>query len=128
MRVQFFNPQKFDTEFKGIALKRLKNAASIIEKEAINQCPVGTISRPIYKTGPYAGQIWTSRDKGRLRGSIRTVVPYNVGRTFASKTNVRVYAGHYTAYYAAIVENGRHFMRKAKNKSMPKVKEIIGVK
>jgi hypothetical protein len=128
MRVQFFNPQKFDTELKGIALKRLKDAASVIEKEAINLCPTGTVSRPMYKKGPYKDQPWTSRDKGRLKKSIRKVIYNPHPRDFAaSRMNVRVYAGHYMAYYAAIVENGKHFMRRAKNKSMKKVKEIIGV-
>ena len=128
MRIEFFEPNKFDTELKGIALKRLKDAAEVIEKEAEGLCPVGTRSRPMYKTGPYAGQKWTSRDGGRLKKSIRTVIPYDTGKDFTSKTNVRVYAGHYMAWYAAIVEFYTPFMRKAKNKSRNKVKSALGVK
>ena len=128
MRVAFFEPQKFDTELKGIALKRLKAAAEEIEKEAINECPVGTISRPMYKTGKYAGQKWTSRDGGRLKGSIRTVVPHNIGAgRFGHGVNIRVYAGHYMAWYAAIVEFDKHFMRKSKNRAMGRVKKALGI-
>jgi hypothetical protein len=127
MRVAFFEPQKFDTELKGIALKRLKAAAEEIKKEAVSECPVGTISRPMYKTGKYAGQKWTSRDAGRLKGSIRVVTPYNMGKDFSSKTNLRVYAGHYMAWYAAIVEFDKHFMRRAKNRARSRVKKALGI-
>jgi len=128
MRVQFFDPQKFDTEFKGIMVKRMEEAVDVIVKEAQGTVPVGTISHPMYKTGKYAGQKWTSRDAGRLKKSIRRVTPNNaIGTTFKVRTNVRAYAGHYMAWYAAIVEFDTRFMRKAKNRARRKMKAILGI-
>lgn len=130
MRIEFFEPKKFDTELKGIVLKRMNNAADILVNQAKTNgfCPVGTITRPMYKKGKYAGQKWTSRDAGRLRKSIRKVLPRNISKSFGTPTNIRVYAGHYMAWYAAIVEFESHFLRRAKNRARPKMKVALGVK
>jgi hypothetical protein len=124
MRVVFFDPQKFDTEFKGIVLKRLKAAAEEIKKEAVNECPVGTISRPIESVE----KPWMARKPGTLKKSIRVVLPHSINPRFDGLLNIRIYAGHYMAWYAAIVEFKKHYMRRGKNRSMKKVKNILGVK
>ena len=130
MRVSNWNPQKYDSEFIEASMDRLVKAAHVIANEARSRCPVGTISRPIYKTGPYAGQPWTARDAGSLKRSIR-VVEKNEDQTGAllsisKNRNVRVYAGNYLVYYAKIVEYaGKKFLRPAVNASKPAVRSIL---
>jgi len=130
MRVEYWNPNAMDETFENVAVERLVDGAEVVAAAARRLCPVGTESRPIYKTGLYAGKEWTSRDAGRLKKSIRVVRQKNKsGTAFSKKRNVRVYAGHYLAYYAKIVEfNGRAFMRPALTASLAGLKEIIGAK
>lgn len=134
-RIEGWNPNKFDEEFENIAIDRLISAAEVIAVKARSNCPVGTISRPAYKTGKDAGKIWTSRDAGRLRKSIRVVrKKTKSGKAFSRKRSIRVYAGHFTGYYAGWVEYGtkkvpaRPFLRKAFHSSMSEVQSILGVK
>ncbi len=128
MRVEYWNPNAMDETFENVAVERLVAAAECVASTARRLCPVGTLSRPIYKTGRYAGKAWTARDAGQLKRSIRVVrEKTKSGKAFSKKRNVRVYAGHYLAYYAKIVEfNGKAFMRPALNASAAEVKEIIG--
>ena len=137
MRVDNWNPNKFDSEFENVAVERLVKAAELVKAVARRRCPVGTITRPMYRTGPYANQPWTSRDAGRLRKSIRvTRKKTESGKAFSKKKNVRVYAGSYPAgindqndaYYVAIVEFSKPFLRPALSEAMPMVKTLIGVK
>jgi len=130
MRVENWNPNKMDETFENVAIERLIEGAEVIATHARRGCPVGTQSRPIYKTGRYAGENWTSRDKGRLKKSVRVVrQKTKSGKAFSKKRNVRVYAGHFLAYYAKIVEfNGKAFMRPAQMTSLSQVKTIIGAK
>jgi hypothetical protein len=129
MRVENWNPNKMDQTFEDVAIKRLVKAANVVVDAARSRCPVGTISRPMYKSGPYKNATWTSRDAGRLKASIRTTrKKTKSGKAFTRKRNVRVYAGHYTAYYASIVEHYTPFMRPAFNSKMGEIKSIIGVK
>ena len=130
MRVQDWNPNVMDETFENVAIERLVDGAEVVAAAARRLCPVGTVSRPVYKTGPYAGEEWTSRDAGRLKKSIRVVrQKTKSGKAFTKKRNVRVYAGHYLAHYAKIVEfNGRAFMRPALINSLAGLKEIIGAK
>jgi hypothetical protein len=130
MRVEGFNPNKFDETFENVAVERLVEAAEVVAEKARQKCPVGTVSRPIYKTGPYAGQNWTARDAGRLKKSIRVVQRKSKsGKPLTKKKNVRVYGGNYLAYYAKIVEfNQRAFLRPALNGSISEIRSIIGVK
>ena len=129
MHVEAWNPNRMDATFENVAVERLVKAARIVRAAARRKCPVGTISRPMYRTGPYAGQTWTARDAGRLRKSIRVVRKKTpTGRAFSKKKGVRIYCGHFTAYYAAIVEHSRPFMRPALEEAMPMVKSIIGAK
>ena len=126
MRVSNWNPQKYNQEFINVSMKRLKKAANVVADAARVGCPIGTISRPIYKTGPYAGQPWTARDAGALKKSIRVVEKKGSGILMAQFRNIRIYAGHYLAYYASIVEyTGKHFLRPALNKSKSRIKDIL---
>jgi len=130
MRVEAWNPNAMDETFENVAIERLVEAAEYVADSARRSCPVGTVTRPIYKRGPYAGKEWTSRDGGRLQKSIRVVrLKTKSGKAFSKKRDVRVYAGHYLAYYAKIVEfGGRAFMRPALNSSIPQIREIVGAK
>ena len=129
MRVETWNPNKFDESFEDVAIERLVKAAEIIADATRRKCPVGTITRPIYQTGPYAGQFWTARDAGELKRSIRVVrKKTKSGRAFSRKRSVRVYAGHKKAYYASIVEHSKPFMRPAQINSLAQVKSVLGVK
>jgi hypothetical protein len=131
MRVSNWNPQKYDSEFLGVVMDRLRKAAEVIADEARERCPVGTITRPIYKSGPYAGQAWTKRDGGSLKRSIRVVektgIPSGIGSfAMAESRNIRIYAGNYFAYYAKIVEfAGKKFFRPALNASKGRVRQIL---
>ncbi len=118
-----------DETFENVAIERLVEAAEVVATHARQKCPVGTISRPIYKKGRYAGQPWTARDAGQLKKSIRVVrKKTKSGKAFSRKRDVRVYAGHFLAYYASIVEFSKPFMRPALAQSIPEIKSIIGVK
>ena len=129
MHVEAWNPNRMDATFENVAVERLVKAARIVKAAARRRCPVGTISRPMYRTGNYKGQPWTARDAGRLRKSIRVVRKKTpTGKAFSKKKNVRVYCGHYLAYYAAIVEHSKPFMRPAIEESIPMVKTLIGAK
>ncbi|MBU0906698.1 MAG: hypothetical protein KKE05_00920 [Nanoarchaeota archaeon] len=130
MRVENWNPNKMDETFENVAIERLVKAAELIKITARRKCPVGTISRPMYRTGPYAGQYWTARDAGALKRSIRVVrKKTKSGKALTKKRNVRVYAGTKKAFYAQVVEySSKPFMRTAMAQSLDRVKRIIGVK
>jgi hypothetical protein len=116
MRVEGWNPEKYDLEFENVAIERLVEAAEVVADSARRSCPVGTISRPMYKRGPYAGKPWTARDAGALKKTIRVRQKLSKsGRPLKRKSNVRVYAGNYLVYYASIVEN-----------ATAKIKQILG--
>lgn len=99
----------------------LKAAGEIIADKARAKCPVGTVSRPMYKTGRYAGQYWTARDAGALKESIRVVQREGVN-------DVWVIAGNKKVYYARIVEFYTPFMRPALRSSTRQIKRILGAK
>ncbi len=129
MRVEYWNPNAFDQEFEDVAVARIVEAAEVVADAARRSCPVGTVTRPMYKTGPYRNQPWTARDAGKLRDSIRIVQKHSKsGKPLMRKRNVRVYAGHFLAYYAAIVEYTNPFMRRALAQSMGRIKAIVGAK
>jgi hypothetical protein len=126
MRVSNWNPQKYDEEFINASMERLRKAAEVIAEKARSNCPVGTISRPIYKTGPYAGESWTARDAGALKKTIRVREKNSTGAAIATARNVRIYAGNSDVYYASIVEfAGKKFLRPALNSSKEEVRSIL---
>ena len=129
MRVEAWNPNSMDQEFENVAIERLVEAAEVVASNARRKCPVGTVSRPIYKRGPYAGQVWTARDAGQLKRSIRVVrKKTKSGKAFSKRRDVRVYAGHYLAYYARIVEYSRPFLRPGLYASTAEIKSIVGAR
>lgn len=136
MKVVEWNPNTLDSHFEDVAIERLVRAANIIKRHAKANCPMGTIDRPMYKTGPYAEMPWTSRDAGRLKKSIRTTrKKTKSGKAFTKKKNVRVYAGNAKTYgdiigtdYHFAVEYYTPFLRPAVDNSMSQIKQIIGVK
>jgi hypothetical protein len=131
MRVESWNPEMYDEIFENKIIEDLVNAAIIVKDEARKLCPEGTVTRPIYKRGPYAGQPWTRRDAGALKKTIRVRrkhtkrgKPFKRGR---GGRTVRVYAGNFLRYYASIVEHsGQPFLRPALLNAIPRIKEIIG--
>lgn len=132
MRTVNWNPQKYDGEFAHASQERLKKAAEVIAEETRNvlrsrkKYGVGTISRPVYRTGKYAGEEWTAREPGALLKTIRVVELHDpVGAEIFKKRNVRVYAGTEKVYYAKIVEYHAPYLRKAFNKSKNRVREIL---
>ena len=129
MRVKNWSPNKYDEKFIGIGMDRLRQAAEAVAGDIERRCPVGTLSRPIYQSGPYAGQPWTSRDKGRLKKSVRVVEKKESwGFEVEKRKNIRIYVGHYLAWYAAIVEHYTPFVRPAWRTALPKAKAITGAK
>jgi len=126
MRVANWKPTKYDDKFYNVAYERLKDGAEILADEVRRRCPVRTISRPMYQKGPYAGQNWTKRDAGQLKKSVRvTEKKERWGFELHRARNVRVYVGHYFAYYARIVEFTTPFMRPAWRSALRKVKLAI---
>ena len=128
MRVEGWNPEKYDLDVENVAIERLVEAAEVVATSARSRCPVGTLSRPIYKRGPYAGKSWTARDAGALKKTIRVRQKHGKsGKPLKRKSNVRVYAGNYNVYYASIVEHaGKAFMRPAIWNSTAQIKSILG--
>jgi len=130
VRIEGWDSNRFDQQFEDITMDRLEKAADIIAERANRNCPVGTIVRPVYKTGKYAGRIWTSRNPGRLKKSVRVVrKKTKSGKAFTKKLNVRIYAGHFTAYYPYWVESGYTIKKgprkkKARKKKMRPIENI----
>jgi len=129
MRVEGWKPEVLDDLVNEVMPGRLLEAANVIAAEVRRRCPVGTVSRPIYKRGPYAGKYWTARDAGELKRSVRvTQKKAKSGRILWKAKNIRVYIGHKKAYYASIVEFTRPFIRPAFASVRNQVLSILGVR
>ena len=128
MRIERWNPEQFDLKIEQACLERLVEAAEAVADSARAACPVGTVSRPIYRRGPYAGQPWTARDAGALKKTIRVRQKLSKsGKPLKRKSNVRVYAGNRLTYYAQVVEYaGQAFLRPAIWNNHGKIKQILG--
>jgi len=134
-RVAGWNPAKFDAEFANLSMDVLRDAAQIIATNVRVRCPVhqpeGVQYRQVYKTGKYKGEPWTARTGGTLKKSIRVVEKYEVrgGTKVWEDKNIRVYAGHYMAYYARIVEKIHPtkslWMRKGFTSSLAAVRSLV---
>ena len=129
MRAESWNPNAFDQMFEDVAIERLVEAAGVVADAARRKCPAGTLSRPMYRRGRYANQPWTARDAGALKKSIRVVQKLSKsGKPLARNRNVRIYGGHYLAWYARVVEYYTSYMRPALNGSLSAIKSIVGVR
>lgn len=127
-RVSNWNPSKHNPELLKASMKRLRKAAEVVADNVRDRCPVGTATRPVYKSGPYAGARWTARDGGELKRSIRVVEKRGEQASLlvGKIKNIRVYAGNYLAFYARIVEyGGRKFMRPGLNASKSRIRSIL---
>lgn len=131
MRAVNWNWDEADRMVAKASIERVRKAAEVVADRARRECPVGTISRPMYKTGPYAGQSWTARDRGSLVRSIRVVEKHEEKWGYAFKAFgmthglIRVYAGNFLAFYARIVEYSNPFMRRALWGTHAEVKKIL---
>lgn len=134
-RVSGWNPAAYDEIFANLSMDVLRDAAQIIATNVRVRCPVhepeGVMYRPVYKTGKYKGEPWTARTGGTLKKSIRVVEKYEVkgGTKVFDDRNIRVYAGHYMAYYARIVEKIHPtkslWMRRGFTASIPMIKSLL---
>jgi len=126
MRVVNWNWKEANEMVAKETRKRQLKAARILKNEVHRRCPVGTVSRPIAKKGVYAGQPWTKHDAGNLKRSIRVVErEEKYGFKLAQYGEVRVYVGHYMAWYAQIVEYFKPFMRPSINATLARIKNIL---
>ena len=138
--------QKYDGEFKKAGMDRLKRAADVIRDMAKANCKVGTIDRPARKhwvnaeghfedASPLSSaNIWTAREIGAMKATIRTVELNNPSPGFDTKAdNVRIYAGNFKTWWAIQMEYGRggwkggprSFMRPALVSAPPRIRSII---
>lgn len=131
MRVERWDWEKANEMVASESYKRVLKAAEVIKAAVERECPEGSITRPMYKSGPYAGQNWTSADAGRLKKTIRVTEKdtekwgYVFGEFSTAPGLVRIYAGDYLAWYAKIVEYSNPFMRRAIAASKAEVKDIL---
>ena len=125
MRVRNWNPKKYDPIFAEASMDRIRTGAGLVAAEIRVRCPVGTVSRPMYKTGRYEGKDWTMRDAGMLKRSIRVVEKEETGWKVWQDKDVRVYVGHYLAWYAQIVEYYTPFVRTGWRSALPRAKNVI---
>lgn len=105
----------------------LTEVAKQLRADIKARCPVGTIKRPMYKTGKGANQGWTERKPGTLNKSIRYKVMMSrygdMARGIAGGTGKQL-----TAYYARIVEHYKPFMRPALDEMLVKMPLIAAQK
>ena len=136
MRVEYWNPNQYDQTFENITVDRLVKAAKVVrastKKRLSSELGKGKttgINRPVYMTGDKAGEPYTAREFGQMMSSIRLVQKRTkVRKALSKKKNIRIYAGHYLAFYANIFEFYRPFMRPAFEQSVPMIKTLIGAK
>ena len=130
-----WNPKLAEHDIMGNALKRLTEVGEAMAAEVKKSTPVGTLSRPMYKTGPYKNKYWTARDAGALQRSVRITKSWEDidGNTSSemSSRNVWVICGTTKAYYGKIIEYGTNgnkyqgFFRKAINRSKKRANLIL---
>jgi hypothetical protein len=135
MRVEYWDPEAGYKDFSHISHERLLTAAYVIKdatvrhlRSQIGKGKTTGINRPVYLTGDYAGQPWTAREFGQMLKSVRVVEKEESGvEVVKLADNVRVYAGHFLAFYANIFEYYEPFMRPAMEETLNEVKQILGV-
>lgn len=119
-RVATWNVEKVNGKIMHKAMDRLEAAGNVIAEKARMKCPVGTISRPMYKTGRYAGCEWTKRDAGALKQTIRVV-----RKNGDPNLNIWIMAGNKVTFYAQFVEFFTPFLRPALRGSKSEIRRII---
>ncbi len=137
-----WNPNTMDEAFGNISMAKLMQAARVVKSRAESnlRASIGKgwggqkryrrISRPVYQTGPRAGQPYTSRDPGRLEGTIRITRLRAQGGTslkLSRKKNVRIYAGSRMTDYHFAYEFRYPFLRPALTQSISAMRAVMGV-
>jgi hypothetical protein len=126
------NFAQYDEMLANASLDRMMTAAGVLQTNMILKCKKSyTNRRPVYKKGPYAGQIYTARDMDIMAKTIR-VVSKKVGGLHG-KINVRVYAGNFKTWWALQMEYGRGawkggaqpFMRPAISGSKSQIQVVL---
>jgi len=141
-RVRSWNPEEFAPEILSNAMGRIEKAGIVVRDAArrkINSPPFKFLWKPHgpYKTGKYAGQIWTAREHDALMKTIRVTKKYDTfpayGFRAAKDMNVWVMSGNYKTWYALQVEYGKAgwkggphpFLRPAFRESLGKIQQIV---
>ncbi len=130
MRVAFWKPSLADAEIIPNAMERLEAAGRVLaEKTRANlraKIRVGNISRPVAKSGKYAGKSWTARNPGALLKTVRVV-----RKKGDTARNVWVMVGNYDVYYGQMFEyatdpkKGGAFFRPAIAQSKSGMKDAL---
>jgi hypothetical protein len=140
-----FNLQKYDGEFKAAGMARVRKAAEAIRDAAKDKCKRGTISRgrrrAVIINGRRVdigdrGEIWTERQIGAMRETIRVVDKDDFDQEtgfYADLDEVRIYAGNFATWWAIQMEYGRGgwkggarpFLRPALHATESKVRDIV---
>lgn len=129
-RVASWNPAMYDEVFANLSMDLLREGAQIIAANVRVRCPVHEPEGVMYRRGTVQ-RPWLARTGGTLKKSIRVVEKYELrGSTkIFEDRNIRVYAGHYMAYYAPIVEKTHPtkslWMRQGFAASIPTIKNLI---
>lgn len=127
-----FNFSQYDEIIKNACLARMHQAASVIQINMILKVKKSYDNRRApYKSGPYAGQVYTARDADIMAKTIRVVEKKGLG--LHAGPNVRVYAGNFKTWWAVQMEYGhgawkggaQPFMRPAISGSKSQVKVIL---
>lgn len=133
MRVTYIHKEPASEIVMAEAQRRLMKAANILKDnvrsnlKAVIKNP--NYSRPVYKTGKYAGKWWTARDANELLNSVR-IVQKNTDIERGHR-NIWIMCGHSKAYWAAMFEfatdpkRGKKFFRPAIASSRPKMKSVL---
>ena len=129
MPVMFWNPTLADERIMERAVQKIDEIAEMMAREVrkniMSKGLVGTVSRPMYRTGPYAGKYWTARDAGSLLRSVR-VTKQNMGGGASHRNhNVWVMVGNTKTYYAKIVEYYTPYFRPAINRAKRTARQML---
>lgn len=127
-----FDFAQYDDQIKDAALARMHAAASVLQMNMVLKCKKSYSNRrPVYKKGPFRGQVYTARDMDIMAKTIRVVEKKGVG--LHAGNNVRVYAGNFKTWWAMQMEYGRGawkggaspFMRPAINGSKAQIQAVL---
>jgi hypothetical protein len=142
MRVASWNPEEFAPEILSGCMERITKAAIVVRDAARGKMAGFKHTwkeHGPYKSGKYAGKIWTARDYDALKETIRVVTKKEKGLTggfgfkAAKDMNVWIMAGNYKTWYAVQVERGKGgwlggahpFLRPAFRESIGEIKSIV---
>ena len=100
-----WNTAAFEAECGKIGMDRLEAGAKAVRDDArriLKSKLKGDVNRPVYRKGPYKGQIYTERRAGEMVNTIRVV-----RKKGSSEREVRIYMGNFAVWWALQMEYGR---------------------